>query len=126
MATPTSNLCHHLSDCLAAKSRASETHGQSGVNVHLTVPAQSCELVGLFLLEELSQIPGLEAILYRDDGLGVTRATARQTEKLRQAIISVFKKHGLKITISAGLTKVNFLDVTLDLEKGICKLYSKP
>ena len=88
--------------------------------------AQSCELVGLFLLDELSQIPGLEAILYRDDGLGVIRATARQTEKLRQAIINVLKKHGLMITISTGLTKVNFLDVTLDLEKGIHKPYRKP
>ena len=88
--------------------------------------AQACEIVGLFLLEELSKIPGLEAILYRDDGLGVTRATARQTEKLRQAIIEVFRRHGLKITISTGLAKVNFLDVTLDLENGIHKPYRKP
>ena len=88
--------------------------------------AQACELVGLFLLEELSKIPNFRSILYRDDGLGITRGTARQTEKLRQEIIKVFKKHGLKITIVTGLSKVNFLDVTLDLEHGIYKPYRKP
>ena len=64
--------------------------------------------------------------MYRDDGLGITRSTPRQTEKLRQTIIDVFKKHGLKITIKTGLKKVNFLDVSLDLEKGIYKPYRKP
>ena len=88
--------------------------------------AQACELVGLYILEELSKIPNFKSILYRDDGLGITRGTASQTEKLKQQIIKVFKKHGLKITIATGLTKVNFLDVTLDLEKGIYKPYRKP
>ena len=88
--------------------------------------AQACEVDGLFMLDQLSKIPGLKAILYRDDGLGVTRATARQTEKLRQEIINIFKKHGLKITISTGLQRVNFLDVTLDLETGVHKPYRKP
>ena len=88
--------------------------------------AQACELVGLFILQELANIPNFEAILYRDDGLGITRSTPRQTEKLRQSIIDVFKKHGLKITIKTGLKKVNFLDVSLDLEKGIYKPYRKP
>ena len=67
--------------------------------------AQACELVGLFILQELAKIPNFEAILYRDDGLGITRSTPRQTEKLRQSIIDVFKKHGLKITIKTGLKK---------------------
>ena len=38
----------------------------------------------------------------------------------------MFKKHGLQITISTGLSRVNFLDVTLDLEKGTYKPYRKP
>ena len=88
--------------------------------------AQACELVGLFLLHELSTIPGLEAVLYRDDGLGITKARPRQTEKIRQAIINIFKRHNLKITIATGLSRVNFLDVTLDLERGIYKPYRKP
>ena len=88
--------------------------------------AQACELVGLFLLHELSTIPGLEAVLYRDDSLGITKARPRQTEKIRQAIINIFKRHNLKITIATGLSRVNFLDVTLDLERGIYKPYRKP
>ena len=55
------------------------------------------ELVGLYILEELSKIPNFKSILYRDDGLGITRGTARQTEKLRQHIIKVFKKHRYRV-----------------------------
>ena len=39
--------------------------------------AQVCELVGLFLLNLLKGLPNFEAILYRDDGLGVTSSTPR-------------------------------------------------
>ena len=38
----------------------------------------------------------------------------------------MFKDHNLNITIEVGLTKVNFLDVTLDLARGIYKPYRKP
>ena len=67
-----------------------------------------------------------QAILYRDDGLGITPSSPRQTEKLRQTIIEVFKDKDLDITIEVGLTRVNFLDVTLDLEKEVFKPYRKP
>ena len=86
--------------------------------------AQACEIVGLFLLSKLVVLPNFQAILYRDDGLGITSSTPRQTEKLRQAIIKVFKSYNLNITIEVGLTRVNFLDVTLDLERGVFKPYS--
>ena len=45
--------------------------------------AQVFELVGLFLLNLLKGLPNFEAILYRDDGLGVTSSTPRLQEKLR-------------------------------------------
>ena len=88
--------------------------------------AQACEIVGLFILSKLMKLPNFQAILYRDDGLGITSSTPRQTEKLRQAIIKVFKDHNLNITIEVGLTRVNFLDVTLDLARGNYKPYRKP
>ena len=47
-------------------------------------------------------------------------------EKLRQRIIRIFGDQGLKITIEIGLTRVNFLDITLDLETGLYKPYRKP
>ena len=88
--------------------------------------AKACEIVGLFMLSKLAELPNFESILYRDDGLGITKSTPRQTEKLRQSIIKLFKDNNLDITIEVGLTRVNFLDVTLDLEKELFKPYRKP
>ena len=88
--------------------------------------AQACEIVGLFMLSKLVKLPNFKPILYRDDGLGITSSTPRQTEKLRQAIVKEFKNHKLDITIEVGLSKVNFLDVTFDLEHKIFKPYRKP
>ena len=85
--------------------------------------SQACELVGLFILSKLVKLPNFQVILYRDDGLGITTSTPRQIEKQRQNIIQVFKNHKLSIIIEVGLTKVNFLDATLDLEKEIFKPY---
>ena len=45
--------------------------------------AQACEIVGLFLLSKLAKLPNFHAILYCDDGLGITSSNPRQTEKLR-------------------------------------------
>ena len=67
--------------------------------------AQACEIVGLFMLSKLAELPNFESILYRDDGLGITKSTPRQTEKLRKSINKLFKDNNLDITI----------DVTLDL-----------
>ena len=88
--------------------------------------APACEVVGLFILSKLVILPNFQAILYRDDGLGITSSTPRQTEKLRQAITKVFKDNNLNITIEVGLVKVNFLDVTLDLNNGTHKPFRKP
>ena len=64
--------------------------------------------------------------MYRDDGLCLTKSTPRQIKKLGQNIIKVFKGFNLNITIEFGLSRVNFMVVTLDLEKGIFKSYWKP
>ena len=88
--------------------------------------AQACEIVGLFLLDLLKRLPNFQAILYRDDGLGVTSSTPRLQEKLRQNIVKLFAEQDLAITIEINLKRVNFLDVTLDLESGLFKPYRKP
>ena len=74
----------------------------------------------------MSGLSNFRPLLNRDDRLGITSSSSRQTGKLREAIIKVFKDHGLNITIHTGLTKVNFLDVTLDLEKDEYKPFRKP
>ena len=88
--------------------------------------AQICELVGLFMMLKLAHIKDLSLIIYRDDVLGVTRATSRQQEKMRQVIVRKFSEYGLSITIFINLKAVNFLDVTLNLEENTFKPNRKP
>ena len=56
--------------------------------------AESCELVGLYILHMLSNIFDKEKLgLYRDDGLAVLRnVTARQADKIRKEVINKFKE----------------------------------
>ena len=42
--------------------------------------AESCELVGSFLLHLITMKHGNKFGLYRDDGLGIIKATPRQVE----------------------------------------------
>ena len=92
--------------------------------------AEICELVGLFLLTQVKlDIPEVKFGLYRDDGLGYhsARLPRGRMEQIRKQLHALFKRYGLTITIEKpDLTSVNFLDVTLDLEKGIFKPYKKP
>ena len=92
--------------------------------------AEVCELVGLFLLDEIRRkIPELVMGLYRDDGLGYHRARipVPRMEKIRQELRQIFLAHGLKTTIEKpNLPAVNFLDVTFDLENEIYKPFRKP
>ena len=90
--------------------------------------AEVCELVGVFILNELSkQLPKQAIGLYRDDGLAILRnASGPDTEREKKAIVKVFKKFDLKITIDTNLKVTNFLDVTFDLETGSYKPFRKP
>ena len=88
--------------------------------------AQACEIVGLYMLSKLTSLPNFNTILYRDDGLATTSSSPRQQEKLRQSIVRIFGEQELRITIEMNLTRVDYLDVTLDLETGVHKPYRKP
>jgi hypothetical protein len=87
--------------------------------------AEICELIGLYLLSLLTDL-GITVGLYRDDGLAVCSARARQVETLKKKICSIFRENNLKITIEANKSSVNFLDVNLNLNSGIFKPYMKP
>ena len=63
--------------------------------------------------------------LYRDDGLAASPARPRQVEMLKKKICKIFSAHNLKVTIEANLKVVNFLDITLDLEREIYLPYMK-
>ena len=90
--------------------------------------AETCELVGLFILNALGNKFGKENIgLYRDDGLAcIKNLNGHQLDKLRKDITKIFKDMGLDITIQTNLKIVNFLDVTFNLQDGTYKPYKKP
>ena len=88
--------------------------------------AETCELVGMFLLQVISQKHGQQFGLYRDDGLGIIDESPRQTEMIKKDLCSIFRKYGLRITIEANKKVVNFLDVTLNITTGQHKPYNKP
>ena len=89
--------------------------------------AETCELVGTYILSQLKEIPyGMNIGLYRDDGLAVLDQTPQKIEKIKKEICKVFAKNNLRITIEANKKVVNFLDVTLDLTTEKYKPYSKP
>ena len=86
---------------------------------------KTCEIVGTYLLWQLPE-NRKNVGLYRDNGLGAFNATPRQVEHIKKQICKVFADNGHKITIQANKKIVNFLDVTLDLNKGTFQPYTKP
>ena len=85
--------------------------------------AEICELVGLYLLDKLKKIFNPSDYgLYRDDGLVLVKKTACEMERTSKSIRSIFATSGFKIIIEAGLKKVNFLDVVLDLKNELFSL----
>ena len=90
--------------------------------------AESCELVGAFLLHKIKEKFGsiCDFGLYRDDGLGISKASPRQTELIKKDLCGIFSSYGLKITIEANKKAVNFLDVTFNLSDGKYMAYTKP
>ena len=90
--------------------------------------AEICELVGLYLLEELTNIIPKESVgLYRDDGLAILPNTSGpETERLKKKIRKLFKNNKLKITIEANMHQTDFLDVTFNASTGKYWPFRKP
>ena len=90
--------------------------------------ADVCELVGIFILYQLSSIYNKNNIvLYRDDGLAVFRNTSGpQAEKIKKHFQSIFHKNNLSIIIKCNLKIVDYLDITLNLSDGSYKPFHKP
>ena len=87
--------------------------------------AESCDLVGLFLLSQLEHLP-VKLGLYRDDALGVSTLKAKENEALKKQISDVFKANGLGITIEVNKQTVSFLNVTFNLPTASYRDFSKP
>ena len=88
--------------------------------------AEVCELVGIYILNQIKQKLPHNIGLYRDDGLAIIRESPKNVKKAKKQLCSIFKNNGLKITIEANRKIINFLDVTLNLTTGSYKPYLKP
>ena len=62
----------------------------------------------------------------RDDGLALSDKNGIGTERLKKQITKIFSDNGLKITTSTNVKIVNFIDVTLNLNDGSYRPFSKP
>ena len=87
--------------------------------------AETCELVGLYMLSQLEKL-GINIGLYRDDGLATCNKTARETENIKKEICKIFEENKLNITIEANKKIIDFLDITMDLRTGVHKPFMKP
>ena len=70
--------------------------------------AETCDLIGLYMLSLIAPKLKDEVGLYRDDGIAVCKDTPRKIEKIKQEVSNVFKSDGLKNTIEANKKIVNF------------------
>ena len=87
--------------------------------------AETSDLVGLFLLSEVEHLD-VNLGAFRDDWLGFSRLTARQTDNVKKKIQKIFEKHGLKIDIRVNKNIADYLDITLDMKNGTYKPFTKP
>jgi len=89
--------------------------------------AESCELVGYYLLQKIKEKFGsiCDSGLYRDDSLGLSKASPQQTECIKKDLCSIFSNYGLKITIEVNTKTINFLNVTLNLSNGKYMAYTR-
>ena len=87
--------------------------------------AECCDLVGLFLLSQMQHL-NINIGLYRDDCLAVSSLTRRQNELVLKELHRIFKNNGLKIPgAEANRKVVDFLNVTMDLNSGHFKTFTK-
>ena len=87
--------------------------------------AETCDICVLYLLSKVQHLP-INIGAYKDDWLAVSSTTNRQVEKVKQEIAKIFKQNGLGLEIECNHTKINFLDITLDLKTGLFSPYMKP
>ncbi len=90
--------------------------------------AETCELVGLYLLSKIGSIIPEQCVgLYRDDGLAlIENANGPMMDRIRKDLHKCFKDEGLKIKVDINMQTVDFLDTTLNIIDNSYKPYRKP
>ena len=90
--------------------------------------AEVCELVGTYMLFFISENYNKKDFgLYRDDRLGVVNnKSGPETKKTKKYIQKIFKENKLDKVIQCNVKRVNYLDVSLNLNNSNFKPYHKP
>ena len=85
-------IIHAKNSILIHKQQASQKKGDTTFDVTMGSydGAETCELVGGFLLSQLQNLD-VDIGLYRDDGLAISNAAQRDTENIKKEICRVFK-----------------------------------
>ena len=94
-----------------------EGNGEFDVTMESNDGAETCELVGLFLLYIICEKLNKDNIgLYRDEGLACFKNNnGHQSDKIRKELTKIFQTHDLKLEIKCNLKSV---DITFDLNTG--------
>ena len=121
------NIIHAKKSILIHKQQAWQKKGDTTFDVTMGSydGAETCELVGSFLLSQLQHLD-VNIGRYRDDGLAISNAAPRETENIKKEICRVFNQNGLRITIEANKQIINFLDVTFNLNNSSYRPFTKP
>ena len=90
--------------------------------------AQVTDLIGLYILHRLkTEIPEVQFTLYRDDGLGThQKFSDTKIKSIKNRLKAIFDSIGLEMVVDLKLTKVDFLDVSMDLSDDSFKPFRKP
>ena len=87
---------------------------------------QVCELVGIYLLSEISKfVPKEHHGVYRDDGLLALPENAGEHERIRKKLVKLFKDNGFSIEAHINMKQVDFLDANLNMKTREYKPFKK-
>ena len=105
-----------------------ESESRFDVTIGSKDGAKICELTGVFILSQLSNLlPREDIALYWDDGVILLWSKNVQlTDISRKNVINFFKEIGFQIEIETNLKFVNFLDVTFSLASSTYRPHRKP
>ena len=106
-----------------------EGNGELDVTMGSDEGAETCEIVGLFLLYSIGEKFNKDNIgLYSNDGLASFKnGNGHQNDKIRKKLIKIFETHVLKLKeIKCSLKNVDYLNITFDLKSGSYRPYRKP
>ena len=82
--------------------------------------AEICELVGLYLLNQLCNVikkSGIGSYRYYRHSV-INNANGPKLDRIRKDITALIKKESLSVTIETNLLEIDFLDVAFNLATG--------